>query len=112
MGHWPALIVFTLLAALELVGDKLPKTPARTGAVGMIARIVLGGLSGAALAAASGISLFLGTVAGSIGAVAGAFAGYHARRTLVQRTGLPDFTVALAEDMIAIVGGVLITWRV
>ena len=41
----------------------------------------------------------------------GAFAGYNVRRALVFRH-LPDFSVALTEDVIAILGGLLITWRI
>ena len=104
MNHPATLIVFSVLAVVELVVDKLPKTPARTTPTGLIARIVLGGLSGAAVGAGSGINLFLGVAAGSIGALAGAFAGYNVRRTLVLRSHMPDFPVALTEDVIAIVG--------
>jgi uncharacterized membrane protein len=42
------VIVFTLLALAELISDKLPKTPSRTASPGLIARIVLGKLWGAA----------------------------------------------------------------
>jgi len=112
MDHPATILIFTVLAVVELIVDKLPNTPARTAPIGLTARIVLGGLSGAAVAAGSGIVPYLGGAAGSIGAVAGAFAGYNVRRTLVSRKHLPDFPVALTEDVIAIVGGVLITWRI
>ena len=46
VDHSSTLTVFTLLALIELVVDKLPNTPARTAPVGLIARIVLGGASG------------------------------------------------------------------
>jgi uncharacterized membrane protein len=109
MNHPATLIIFTVLAAVELVVDKLSKTPPRTAPMGLAARVVLGGLSGAAAAAGSGIIPYLGVAAGSIGSLAGAFAGYNVRRTLVVRWRLPDFPVALTEDLIAIVGGLLIT---
>jgi uncharacterized membrane protein len=102
--------VFTLLALVELVLDKLPNTPARTAPVGLIARVVLGGASGLALAIGAGISasLALAAVIASIGAIVGAFAGYHIRRAVVVRGHLPDLAVAIAEDAVAIVGGLLI----
>lgn len=50
------LIVFTLLAVLEVVADKLPNTPARTAPLGLIARICLGGACGLALATVAGTS--------------------------------------------------------
>ncbi|EUA37851.1 hypothetical protein I549_3945 [Mycobacterium avium subsp. avium 2285 (R)] len=49
MANIITVIVFTVLAVGELVNDKLPKTPARTAAPIFAARIVLGGLAGAAL---------------------------------------------------------------
>ncbi|PYV94454.1 MAG: DUF4126 domain-containing protein [Acidobacteria bacterium] len=91
------LIVFTLLAVVELIADKLPKTPARTAPLGLIARIVVGGLIGVALATSAGV-----------GALVGTFGGYNIRRALVSKGRLPDFAVAVAEDMIAIAGGLLI----
>jgi uncharacterized membrane protein len=111
MNHPATLIIFTALAAAELVVDKLAKTTARTAAIGLIARIILGGLSGAAIATGAGINPYFGAVVASIGALAGAFAGYNLRRTLVQRH-LPDLALALAEDVIAIVGGLLLTSRI
>jgi len=110
MNHPATLIIFTVLAAVELVVDKLPKTPARTAPIGLGARVLLGGLSGAAAAAGSDLTIpYLGAAAGSIGSLAGAFIGYNVRRTVVLRGWLPDFHVALSEDLIAIVGGLLIT---
>ena len=52
MGSKWAVGIFTLLAVGELIADQLPGTPARTAAVGLSARILTGGLSGACLAAA------------------------------------------------------------
>ena len=108
IDHRSTLIVFTILAVIELVADKLPNTPARTAPVGLIARIVLGGASGLALATSAGTSLPLAGVIASIGAIAGAFAGYHIRRALVFKAHIPDFIAAIAEDAIAIAGALLI----
>lgn len=106
------LTTITLLALVELVADKLPKTPARTAAIGLTARIVLGGACGAVVAIAKGASPTLAAITASVGAVLAAFAGYNIRHILVSRVGLPDFAVALAEDAIAIAGGFLILSRV
>jgi uncharacterized membrane protein len=113
LEHRSALIVFTLLAVVELILDKLPNTPARTAPVGLSARIVVGGTSGLALAIGSGIavSLPLAGVIASIGATAGTFAGYHIRHAAVLRAHLPDLIVAVAEDAITIAGGLLIVSR-
>jgi uncharacterized membrane protein len=42
MGSAWAVSIFTLLALVELVTDQVPKTPARTTAVPLGARIVMG----------------------------------------------------------------------
>ena len=112
VDHRSTLMVFTLLAIIELVVDKLPNAPPRTAPVGLIARIVLGGASGLALATGAGTSMSLAGVIASLGAIAGAFAGYHIRRAVVFRAHLPGFVVAIAEDAIAIVGGFLIVSHV
>ena len=112
IAHRSTLTVFTLLAIVELVLDKLPNTPARTAPVGLSARIVLGGARGLALATGAGISVSLAGVIASIGAIAGAFGGYHIRRAVVLKTHLPDLVVAIAEDAIAIAGGLLIVSHV
>ena len=115
VNHRSTLIVFTLLAIIELVVDKLPNTPARTAPVGLIARIVLGGASGLAFATGAGgvgISVSLAGVIASIGAIAGTFAGYQIRRAVVFKAHLPDLVAAIAEDAITIAGGLLIVSHV
>jgi uncharacterized membrane protein len=84
LGSTAAVVIFTILAAVELVADQLPSTPARTKPPGLIARIVLGGLSGAAVALAGAQSAAFGCVLGAVGGVIGAFAGYQVRTGLVR----------------------------
>ena len=104
--------ILAVLAAVELVNDKLPFTPSRLTPVPLGARIVAGGLVGATLAAASQQSLAVGALIGAAGGLAGSYAGYHARRALVTKVGLPDFAVALIEDAITIATSILIATRV
>jgi uncharacterized membrane protein len=111
MGSTAAVAILTLLAIVELVADKLPSTPSRTAPVGLIARILLGGLSGAVVAAAGGKAFALGAVLGAVGGIAGAFAGYQIRTRLVKALKVPDFVVALLEDAVAIGGGLFIVSR-
>jgi uncharacterized membrane protein len=111
LGSTAAVAVFTVLALGELVVDKLPSTPNRTGLQGLTGRIVLGGLSGAAVVTAGGQSIVLGACLGAAGGIAGAFAGYHTRKRLVRALAVPDFAVALMEDAVAIAGGLLIVSR-
>jgi uncharacterized membrane protein len=102
MGSTWAVAIFTLGALGEFVADLLPNTPARTAAVGLSARIVMGLLTGACLGIAGGASPWLAAVVGAIGAIVGAFAGYHARVGLVRALGAPDFAIAIPEDLVAI----------
>ncbi|MGA7415306.1 MAG: DUF4126 family protein [Bryobacteraceae bacterium] len=111
MGSTAALIIFGLLAVVELVTDQLPSTPSRLKPPGLIARIVLGGLSGAALAIAGGQSLGLGAVLGAAGGIAGAFGGYQVRTGLVRALKVPDIVIALLEDAVAIGGGLFLVSR-
>ena len=105
------VIIFTLLALAEIVNDKRPSTPNRTGLMGLSARIVTGGFSGAAFAAAGSQSKLLGAILGAAGGVVGAFAGFNIRKWLDHALRLPDMVVALAEDAVAIALAILIITR-
>jgi len=111
MGSVPAVAILTLLAVVELVADKLPKTPSRTAPPGLIARIVTGGLTGACVAAAGGQGALLGSVIGAVGGVVGCFGGYQARTRLVKALGTPDIYVALLEDLVAIAASLWVVSR-
>jgi uncharacterized membrane protein len=112
LGSLPAVIVLTLLALAELVSDKLPKTPSRTAPLGLIARIVTGGLCGAALCLASTQqSLLFGAIVGAIGGVVGCFGGYQLRTRLVKMLNTPDYVVAVWEDLVAIGGSFWVVSR-
>src|SRR5437773_9807514 len=93
IGSLPAVGILTLLAVVELVADKLPRTPSRTAPPGLIARIVRGGLTGACVAAGGGKGALLGAVLGIVGSVVGCFGGFQARTRLVKALGTPDITV-------------------
>ena len=111
IGSLPSVLIFTLLAVVELVADKLPQTPKRTAPPGLIARIVMGGLTGACVAAGGAEGVFLGTVLGASGGIVGCFAGYHARTRLAKVLGTRDIYVALFEDLVAIAGSLWVVSR-
>ena len=100
-------IIFTVLALGELVADKLPKTPNRTAPGPLLARVILGGLVGAIVAAGLNGSEFEGVILGVGGALIGAFGGFLIRREIVLRLGSKDWPVALVEDISAILCAVL-----
>jgi uncharacterized membrane protein len=108
IGSWPAVIIFTILALGELVADKLARTPPRTAIPGLIARIAMGGLTGACIASSTGLAILIGAVLGIAGALAGTFVGFKLRTGIVKALQIPDLPVALMEDLIAIGGSLLI----
>jgi len=91
--------------------DKLPNTPSRTAPPGLIARIVTGGLTGACVSVGGGRSALVGAGLGALGGIVGCFGGYQARARLVKSLRLPDFNIALVEDLIAIGGSLFIVSR-
>jgi uncharacterized membrane protein len=111
MGSAWAVGIFTVLALVEFVTDQLPSTPSRTAPVGLSARIVTGALTGACLAVAGGAAVWQGALAGALGGIAGAFGGYQARVGLVRTLRVPDFTIAIPEDLVAIGLGLLLVSR-
>ena len=102
MASTVALVVFSLLAIGELIGDKLPKIPRRTAIAPLLARIFSGALCGACLAVAAHQALLPASLIAGLGGIIGAFAGYEIRRRLVTQLHLPDVIVAVCEDLIAI----------
>jgi uncharacterized membrane protein len=110
LGYAATPYIFTVLAIFELVNDQLPKTPSRTVPPQFIARIVMGGFSGAAIGAGLG-SLWVGLVCGAIGAVIGTLGGAAFRGWLAGAFG-KDLPAALVEDAIAIIGSYLIVTHI
>ncbi|MDB6065162.1 MAG: putative rane protein [Pedosphaera sp.] len=102
MGTTLAVVLFSLFAIAEYIGDLMPQIPRRTAPAPLLARIVMGGLCGASLWASAGQSLLEGALLGAIGAVIGAYAGYEARKRLVNRFKIKDAAIAIPEDLIAI----------
>ena len=111
IGSLPAVIILILLAITEIILDKLPNTPNRTAPPGLIARIVTGGLTGACVSLGGGKTALVGAGLGVVGGIVGCFGGYEARAWLVKSLGLPDFYIALLEDLIAIGGSLFIVSR-
>ena len=103
MGSTITVVIFSLLAVFELIGDLRPSTPKRTAPMPLIARILMGGLCGACVYwVGSNQGWMLGAILGAIGGVIGAFAGYEIRRKVVAALKIKDVFVALLEDLVAI----------
>ena len=97
--------ILTPFALVELVTDQLPSTPSRTAPVQFGARIVAGGLCGAAAGASGGVMIG-GLFAGIVGAIMGTLGG-HAFRAMLAAFG-SDRPAALIEDAVAICGALLV----
>jgi uncharacterized membrane protein len=106
-----SLGIFTLLAIGELIADKLPSIPSRTTPGPLVVRFLFGAVSGVALCISGGAGWLPGALLGGIGGVAGAYSGYYFRQWLTSGKGLPDFAVALLEDIVAVGGSFLIVSR-
>jgi uncharacterized membrane protein len=111
LHHNISLIVFTLLAAGELVADKLPFIPSRIEPGPLVVRFLFGAACGVALCLSSGAGWLPGALLGGLGGLVGAYAGYYLRRWLTLDRGLPNIVVALLEDAVAVGGGLLIVSR-
>lgn len=108
LGSTATVAILSLLALGELVADKLPFIPNRTSLGPLLARLATGAFSAAVIFASARQPLFAGIVLGAVGAGIGTFAGYNLRHKLVNERGIPDYAVALAEDIVAVGGGLLL----
>jgi uncharacterized membrane protein len=102
LGSLAAVILLTAGAIGELIADKLPRTGKRTAVGPLIARMISGGLCGAALCFASDQSWAFGAALGVVGAIIGSFGGYFARTGLVRKLAVADISIAIPEDLLAI----------
>ena len=101
MGTTRAARTTKLLAAGEIVGDKLPMTPNRIAPGPLFGRILSGGLCGASLYVAAGKKPANGATLGIAAAIIGAFGFYALRMYLGRATKIPDPVIGAAEDALA-----------
>jgi uncharacterized membrane protein len=94
-----------ILAAGELVGDKLPKTPNRTSAGGIIGRCLSGSLAGASIYKATGKNALTGALLGSVAALGSTFGSYYLRKFTVNKTHVFDPYIGAIEDALVIGAG-------
>jgi uncharacterized membrane protein len=98
-AHTVSVVVFSVAALGEYVGDKLPSTPSRIAPGPLAARLVFGALVGAIAATSLRGAGLEGALLGVIGALLGSFGGFTVRRDIVEHFGWRDWPVALAEDL-------------
>jgi len=97
-----------LAAGAELIGDKLPNTPDRTIVPQLSFRVLSGAVVGATLALANKQSTITGALIGGAAAAASSYLFCYLRKELVKTSGLPDASIAVLEDTLAVVGGYFI----
>lgn len=97
LGSRTGTAVTALLAAGELVADKLPATPSRLSPPAVLPRAVLGAASAAAMAARDGHDAALPALVGLAGAAGASVVGMRLRATAARRFG-SDLPGALVED--------------
>ncbi|TSD66836.1 DUF4126 family protein [Inquilinus sp. KBS0705] len=100
--------IFKVLAAGELIGDKLPTAPNRTAAPGLIGRALSGAVAGAAVYRVAGKNMVVGSLIGSAAAVASTFGCFFLRKALAKTKIIPDALVGGIEDALAISAGIAI----
>ena len=107
------LWLFIAIAIVEIVNDKLPRTPSRTVPLQFGGRILAGAFAGAVLAVTptgqTVTALLIGAIAGAIGAVIGTLGGARLRAALAKSFN-GDMPAALTEDAIAIVAALVIVY--
>ncbi len=88
-----AKFALPVLAAGELVGDKLPMAPPRVEGPGLVGRVVSGAVSGRVSGGARGARV------GATFALAATYPSQLLRSQIVSRTGIPDVACAIPEDL-------------
>lgn len=98
--HPVSRVVFSVLAVLELIRDKLPGTPSRWRPVGLACRLISGAFCGAAVGWGAGAAPGCAGL-GAGGAWFGTVVGSRLRSLLAARFGR-DWPAALAEDLVTV----------
>lgn len=88
-----------VLAAGELIADKTSVVPNRNATFPLLGRAVNGGMIGWIVMPKARL---VGAAAGALAAIIAANLSYSLRKSLVEKRNLPDFVVALVEDVIVI----------
>lgn len=90
-----AKLALPVLAAGELVADKLPVAPPRVEGPGLVGRVLSGALTGRVSGGARGARV------GAAFALAATYPSQSLRAQIVNRTGVPDIAYAVPEDLVA-----------
>lgn len=101
LGSIFSVIIFTLCALGEYVGDTLPQTPSRKKLPLMLGRLAMGIFIGCLCASMIMQPLTGGVILGGVGALIGTYWGYRFRMAGARLFGR-DLPMAILEDLVAI----------
>jgi uncharacterized membrane protein len=110
-AHLWVVIVLTVLALGEYVGDTLPGAPSRKAWPLVAGRLCAGTLVGVAIATVLGQPKAGGVILGVIGALIGTYSGYRVRMFGARLFGR-DLPMGLLESFVALAFCVLAVWRI
>jgi uncharacterized membrane protein len=110
-GMLVSVILFTVFALGEYVGDTLPQTPNRTAPGPLVARLVFGAFAGILVARGTLEPDAGGVVFGIIGVLIGAYGGVKLRLYLAKKLGR-DLPVAILESLAALGIAVFVAYKV
>jgi uncharacterized membrane protein len=102
LGTATGATIVSVLALVELIGDKLPMTPRRTSTGPLGGRILIASFASAAVAIGMGQSWIVAIICGAVASVIGSFAGFRYRTSITKKIGLNDWISALSEDFVTI----------
>ena len=94
-----------VVAASEMVADKLPAMPDRTAPPVLLGRLLSGALVGAAWYKSRHGSALSGGVLGGLAAVTSTFISYALRTGISEQSGVPVALVGVGEDALVVAGG-------
>jgi uncharacterized membrane protein len=100
-GMLVSVIIFTVFALGEYVGDTLPQTPNRTAPGPLMARLVCGAFAGILVARGTLEPDAGGVVFGVVGVLIGAYVGVRLRLFVAKKIGR-DLPVAICESLVAL----------
>ena len=100
-----AAVTLKLLAAGEMVIDKMPFTPDRIKPASVTFRCLSGALAGSSISKATGGKIGAGALFGAAAALASTYISFLLRKTTVKATGVLDPVIGALEDALVLGAG-------
>ena len=95
----------SVVAATELLGDKVPGVPDRTNLPSLLMRAASGAVVGATVYVGNHQKLWQGAALGAAAAIAATYASFYLRKTLSEKTSMADPVVGTLEDALVLASG-------